>query len=205
LNLFKKIFAKYSAWLLHALSYFGVWGVFVIAFTDSVVPVIPIDPIIGGYVYRDPHRMWFYILMASVGCTLGSLVPFFIGRAGGELFLLKRIDQARLESLQHRYEKQEFFFIAIPSMMPPPTPLKLIQMSAGAFRMPLWLFVASTMAGRILRFTILSILVVKFGPQIVQLFLTAVTKHLAAVLIIVGLVILGFVLRHFSRRKLRRA
>ena len=115
----------------------GPWGVFVAAITDNLLPVIPVDAVVASYVYRDPSRLWFYVVMATCGAALGSLVWFFIGRAGGELLLLKRINRAKLESLQARYRKQEFFFIAIPCMLPPPTPLKLIILAAGAFDMRL--------------------------------------------------------------------
>jgi len=193
LKLFKTMFAKYAAWLLHVLARFGPWGVFVIALTDNVVPVIPLDAVVAGYVYREPHRAVMYILLASVGAMLGSLVPFFIGRAGGELLLLKHVDRARIERLQQRYAKRESLFVAIPSMLPPPTPMKLIILSAGAFEMSTLNFVLSILIGRILRFSILTVLVIKFGPQIVDFAETAAKQHLLGIgiglLVLIGAVL----------------
>jgi membrane protein YqaA with SNARE-associated domain len=185
-KLLKTIFAKYSAWLLRVLAHFGPWGVLVLAFTDSVLPVIPLDPVVGGYVYAQPHRMLFFVLMASLGSALGSLVPFFIGRAGGELLLLKRIDRERLERMQKKYETQEFFFIAVPALLPPPTPMKLIILAAGAFEMPTWLFLASMFSGRLVRFLLLSFLVVHFGPEILAFMTNGVRHHLAIFALVVG-------------------
>ena len=68
---------------------------------------------------------------------IGSLVPFAIGRAGGELFLLKRINRERYERIRDRFERQEFLAIMIPAMLPPPTPLKLFEFAAGVFEMKL--------------------------------------------------------------------
>lgn len=169
--------------MLGLLAHLGPWGVFIAAITDNLLPVVPLDAVVASYVYREPHRMLFYVLMASVGATLGSLVWFFIGRAGGELLLLKHIDRAKLEALQGRYKKQEFFFIVIPSMLPPPTPMKLIILAAGAFEMSTWMFMLSSLAGRLARFLILSLLVVKFGPQIVGIIMSAGKQHWAGVLI----------------------
>ncbi|GAC1648528.1 MAG: hypothetical protein NVS9B15_07310 [Acidobacteriaceae bacterium] len=201
MKLWRTLFQRYSAWVLGVLAHFGPWGVFVIALTDNIVPIIPLDAVVGGYVYRDPHRAVFYIAMASLGATLGALVPFFIGRAGGEVLILKRIDRARLERMQQRYEKQESFFIAIPSMLPPPTPMKLIILSAGAFGMSTLNFTLSILVGRILRFAILSVLVVKFGPQVVEIIMGAGKQHTIAIL--AGLCVVGvavLVWRRWFRR-----
>lgn len=196
---FKAIFAKYSAWLLALLAHFGPWGVLVLAISDSVLPIIPMDPVVATYVYSQPHRMLFFVLMASLGSAVGSLVPFYIGRAGGELLLLKRIERARLVAMQKKYETQEFFFIAIPAMMPPPTPMKLIILCAGAFEMPVWLFLVSMFTGRLARFLLLSLLVVHFGPQILSVLTNAVEHHLALFLLV--LVAIGAVIWIAARKR----
>jgi uncharacterized membrane protein YdjX (TVP38/TMEM64 family) len=66
--------------------------------------------------------------------------PFLLGRAGGELFLMKRIDRARYEQLRDRFEKQEFLAMMIPSILPPPTPWKLFVFAAGVFEMKITRF-----------------------------------------------------------------
>ena len=205
MKFFKTLLAKYSAWLLGVLAHLGPWGVFVGAITDNLVPVVPLDAVVAGYVYRDPHRLLFYVILASVGATLGSLVWFYIGRAGGELLLLKRIDSAKLEALQARYEKQEFFFIAIPSMLPPPTPMKLIILASGAFKMSTWIFVLSSLAGRIARFLILSFLVVKFGPQIVGIIMVAGKQHWAGVLVGICVLVVAYLIwKQVAKRRRTR-
>ena len=183
MNSLKSIFAKYTAFFAGVLAYFGIWGVLVIATMDAIVPVIPLDPVIATYVYKDPSRFWLYCLMGSVGSAVGSLVPYWIGRAGGELFLLKRIDRKRLEELRDRHERGEFFFIAIPCMLPPGTPMKLIILAAGVFEMRVPLFLAAMFVGRMARFLILSLLVVKFGPNIVHVFGNLMREHRTAVLL----------------------
>ncbi|MEO8726843.1 MAG: VTT domain-containing protein [Acidobacteriaceae bacterium] len=188
------------------LAHLGPWGVFVAAITDNLLPVIPVDAVVASYVYREPRRMWFYVILATTGAMLGSLVWFFIGRAGGELLLLKRINRAKLESLQARYRKQEFFFIAIPCMLPPPTPLKLIILAAGAFGMSTWMYVVSTLAGRFARFLILSLLVVHFGPQIVGIIMGTAKRHGVALLAaICAAIVLTVVWKKIARKRRRTA
>jgi membrane protein YqaA with SNARE-associated domain len=159
------------------------------------------DPLIAGYVYANPHKAWLYCLAAALGSAAGSLVPFFLGRAGGELFLLKRISEARLQRIRDRFERQEFLALMVPAMLPPPTPFKLFVFSAGVFEMKMPHFLAAIISGRLVRFGVLSILTVLFGPQIV-----AKTKDLfkthpwMLVLIGVTLVLAGYLIYRLLRQ-----
>jgi uncharacterized membrane protein YdjX (TVP38/TMEM64 family) len=140
--------------------------------------------------------------MASAGSAVGSLIPYGIGRAGGELLLLKRIDRNSFERMRDRFENQEFFAMMIPAMLPPPTPFKLFLLGAGVFEMRPYLFLLSIFAGRVIRFLVLGFLVVRFGPGIVSLVSTVMAKHL--VWVFVGLaVVLAVILSHLHFRKSR--
>ncbi|HLJ26322.1 MAG TPA: VTT domain-containing protein [Candidatus Angelobacter sp.] len=184
-----KLLLKYTAWVA-ALKSLGAWGVFIIAGLDAAAFGIPMDPLVAGFVYANPHKAWIYCLAAALGSALGSLIPYGLGRAGGELFLLKRIDQAKLERIRDRFEKREFLAIMIPAMLPPPTPFKLLVFSAGVFEMKVRQFVLATILGRLLRFGILSGLTIIFGQQIVDLTKDLVRKH-PWVATAIGVVILG--------------
>jgi len=171
-----KFLLKYGA-VIAALKALGAWGVMIIAVLDASAFGVPMDPLVAGFVYAAPHKIWLYCLAASVGSTLGSLIPFYMGRAGGELFLLKRIDEARLLRLRDRFEKQEIFAIMIPAMLPPPTPFKLLVFSAGVFEMKVSRFLLAVFSGRMLRFGILSALTIFFGPQIVATIKEVIKHH----------------------------
>ncbi|HEY6250824.1 MAG TPA: VTT domain-containing protein, partial [Candidatus Angelobacter sp.] len=136
---------------------------------------------------------------ASLGSALGSMVPYWVGRAGGELFLLKRIDKARLERIRDRFERREFLAIMIPAMLPPPTPFKLLVLSAGVFEMKVRQFVLAILCGRMLRFGILSVLTIIFGQQIIDASKDLFTKH-PWIALLIGVVILAvfyFIYRMF--------
>jgi len=150
----------------------------VVGIIDSAAFGIPLDPAVAGYVYAFPSKMWLYVLMASAGSAVGSLIPYGIGRVGGELLLLKRIDRKRFERIRDRFENQEFFAMMVPAMLPPPTPFKLFLFSAGVFEMRVDLFLLSIFTGRAIRFLILGLLVVKFGPGIVSLVSAVMARHL---------------------------
>jgi len=199
LTLKAKFLLKYGA-VIAALKALGAWGVLIIAGLDAAAFGVPMDPLVAGFVYSDPHRSWLFCLAASVGSTLGSLIPFYIGRAGGELFLLKRIDEARLLRLRARFEKQEFLAIMVPAMLPPPTPFKLLVFSAGVFEMKPLQFLAAVFSGRLLWFGILSALTIVFGPQIVATTRTVIANHLGAALaILAALAAAGYLIYRYRR------
>jgi membrane protein YqaA with SNARE-associated domain len=183
-----KFFLKYTAWLA-ALKTLGAWGVFIISILDSAAFGVPMDPLVAGYVYANPHKAWLYCLAGSIGSALGSLVPYGLGRAGGELFLLKRINEARLRRIRDRFERQEFLALMVPAMLPPPTPFKLLVFSAGVFEMKPVAFLMAIISGRLVRFGVLSVLVVIFGKEIVDETKTLIKTH-PLYLVLLGIVLI---------------
>jgi membrane protein YqaA with SNARE-associated domain len=198
-NLFtRNLFLKLGT-SIAALKALGAWGIAILALLDSSIIAIPMDPLMAGYVYSNPHKAWLYCLAAALGSALGCLFPYGLGRAGGELFLLKHIDRAKMERIRDRFERREFLAIMIPAMLPPPMPLKPLVFSAGVFEMKIRQFLLAIVAGRLARFGILSVLVVVFGRQIIDVFKSVFRKHLSLTLLLVVLILgaLYFVYRMF--------
>ena len=137
------------------------------SFIDSASIPIPIDVLMGMWAWNDRQHFYLYALLAALGSSLGGLIPFFVGRAGGELFLLKRVNRARFEAMRNQFEKQEFLAVMVPSLLPPPTPWKLFVFGAGVFEMRTLNFMLAVFVGRCIRFGVETALVVKYGPQIV--------------------------------------
>lgn len=155
----------------------------------------------AGYVYSNPHKAWLYCVAAAVGSALGSLIPYGLGRAGGELFLLKRIDEAKLKRIRDRFERQEFLALMVPAMLPPPTPFKLFVFSAGVFEMKPIAFLLAVTIGRLVRFGVLSVLTIVFGPQIVAETKTLIKTHPSVlVLIVVGLILAAYLVFRLLRQ-----
>ncbi len=183
--------AKWKLVLLPVLAKLGFWGVGVVALLDSSSIPVPMDAILAVSVWNDKSHFWLYCLLAAAGSSIGGLLPYGLGRAGGELFLLKRINRARFERMRARFENQEFLAIMIPSMLPPPAPWKIFVFAAGVFEMRVAPFMLSVFCGRMLRWLTLSLLVLKLGPGAVEL----VAHHGLTLLVVVGgLAVAGFAL-----------
>ena len=191
--------------MLAALKPLGVWGIGALAIVDSAAIPVPIDALLIDYVANDHKRFLLYCFMAALGSAVGSLLPYYLGRAGGELFLLKRINRQRYEQLRDRFEKQEFFAIMVPAMMPPPMPVKLFEFAAGVFEMKSVWFFSAILVGKFIRFLIWAIITITYGPAILHTITRAIHQHLGYVLGVSGIIIvllLVYVLRKvFDRRR----
>lgn len=184
--------AKYKYFIFVVLKPLGIWGLLALAFVDSSSIAVPMDPLVASYVWADKPRLLLYVLVAALGSAVGSLVPFFLGRAGGELFLLKRINRARFEQLRDRFERQEFLALLVPAMLPPPTPFKLFVFAAGVFEMRTASFMLAVFLGRFLRFAAMALLVVRYGPEIVHVVGQSIHRHLTLTLILFGALVAFF-------------
>ena len=175
--------------MLAVLKPLGVWGIGALALIDSSTVPVPIDALLIDYVAQDHKRFLLYCFMAALGSAIGSMLPYYLGRAGGELFLLKRINRQRYEQMRDRFEKQEFLAIMVPAMMPPPMPVKLFEFAAGVFEMkPLWFF-SAILVGKFIRFLIWAIITITYGPAILHTITRTIHEHRDYVLVTSGIVI----------------
>jgi membrane protein YqaA with SNARE-associated domain len=171
------IFKRYTAWIWAVLAPLGPWGVFAIAAVDGSLFGMPIDAVVAGYVYNDRRHFLFYVVMASAGSALGSLVVYGIGYLGGETLVRKRIPAERFAKIHASFERHEFWAVMFPAMLPPPTPFKLFVLAASAFEMRLIHFLGAVFAGRMVRFLVLALLVLTFGPQVIHLVASVYQQH----------------------------
>ena len=164
--------------VLPALAKLGFWGVGLVALIDSSSLPVPMDAILAVAVWGNKSHFWVYCLMGAAGSAIGGLLPYGLGRAGGELFLLKRVNRERFEQMRTRFERQEFMAVLVPSMLPPPTPWKVFVFAAGVFEMRVLPFVVAVFVGRLVRWLILSLLVLKLGPSAVSVMSDLIKDHL---------------------------
>ena len=193
-----RLMVKMNLVLLPFLAKFGIWGIGALALLDSSSIPVPMDAFLAFSVWNDKGRFWLYCVLASLGSAIGGLLPYGLGRAGGELFLLKRVNRERFERMRTRFERQEFLAMMVPSMLPPPTPWKAFVFAAGVFEMRIIPFLLAVFCGRMVRWLALSLLVLKLGPGAVDV----VKSHALAVMGVVGaLALVGFGWWWLSRRR----
>jgi len=197
-HLFQVFWLKWKLVILPVLVKWGILGAGAVAVLDSSTIPVPMDALIAVWVWKDQGHFWAYCLMAAAGSAVGGLLPYALGRAGGELFILKRVNREHYERMKLRFEKQEFLAMAIPSALPPPTPWKAFVFAAGVFEMRLLPFMLAVFTGRLVRWLILSLLVIKLGPEALGM----VQHHaLTLLLVVLGLAAVGFAIWWLRKRQ----
>jgi membrane protein YqaA with SNARE-associated domain len=198
LKTIQNILSRYTAFLWALLKPLGAWGVLAIAALDAAFFGLPMDAVVAGYVYQDRARFLLYALMASAGSALGSMVIYGIGYEGGEELLRKRISPARFEKIHAAFDQHPFWSLMFPAMLPPPTPFKLFVLAAAVSEMSFVRFLLAIFSGRMVRFLVLGLLTIKFGPDVVHLFGTLFRQHYYW---FVGAIVAGLVVWLVMRRK----
>ena len=186
MNTIKRILTRYTKWLWAVLAPLGPWGVFVIAAVDAAFVGLPMDAVVAGYVYKTPSKFFLYVVLAAAGSAVGSIILYVIGYTGGEMLLRKRLSPERFSKIHASFERHEFWALMFPAMLPPPTPFKLFVLAAAAFEMRFRDFLAAIFAGRFVRFLILALLTLKFGPQFVEVTGNLFRHHFKLVLLVVA-------------------
>ena len=194
----------FSENLKHFFERFGIWGLAAIALLDSAILPMPWQVLLVSDVHSNPSRFLIYPVVAAVASALGSLVPFYVGRLGGEIFLLGKINRERYERLRDRFERQEFLAIFVPAMGPPPTPIKLFEFCAGVFEMKPLTFVVAIFLGKLVQFTAYAVITHVYGPGALGPLTTGLRRHTHLLFTIAGLVLAAIgiwvVRKLFARR-----
>jgi len=173
----KHILSRYAAFLWALLKPLGAWGIMIAGALDGSFLGLPIDAVVATYVYQNPGRLLLYVFMASAGSAIGSIVIYVIGYKGGEELLRKRIPPARFEKIHLAFDKHPFWSLMFPAMLPPPTPFKLFVLAAAVSEMGFTHFLLAIFFGRMVRFGLLAVLTMKFGPDVVRVFGELFRQH----------------------------
>jgi membrane protein YqaA with SNARE-associated domain len=205
LKTIKHILSRYTAFLWALLKPLGAWGVLVVAALDGAFIGLPVDAVVAGYVYQDHARFFLYALMAAAGSTLGSIVIYVIGYKGGEELLRKRIPPARFEKIHAAFDKHPFWSLMLPAMLPPPTPFKLFVLAAAVSEMGFLRFLVAIFSGRMVRFLLLGLLTVKFGPNVVRVVGGLFRQHLYVVMLVAVAGVVAWLMHRKSEGRTRKS
>jgi membrane protein YqaA with SNARE-associated domain len=199
----RKLWSHILHWKLALLLFLkplGFLGVGVLAIIDSGSIAIPMDLIIAGYVWSNRGYFWVYAIMGALGSAIGALVPFYLGRTGGEYVLLKRTSQAKYDQMRARFDRHHLLAVLVPAAMPPPFPFKLFAFGAGVFEMRVVPYMVAVFAGRTVHYMVTAILVVYFGPEI----LTWIGRHSIFLVTLIAVAAAAFLIYEIFRRSRNR-
>jgi membrane protein YqaA with SNARE-associated domain len=154
------------AWLLRL----GLFGPLIFGIADSSFLFLPFgnDLLVVILTVRNHSHLPIYVVTAAIGSTLGLFLLDLICRKGGEEGLKRMMKPARLEYFKRRMSKRAGIAIGVASVAPPPFPFTLVIASASAFAYPRQRLLILVLAARALRFTIIGLLAIRFGRDILR-------------------------------------
>jgi uncharacterized membrane protein YdjX (TVP38/TMEM64 family) len=79
------------------------------------------------------------------------------------------MSKRRFEYLKRKMSRRASIPLALVCVAPPPFPFTPVVATASAFNYPRWRLLAIILGGRIVRFTVVGLLAIRFGDQILRL------------------------------------
>lgn len=156
-------------WVLHwAVTPYGSWALFLLAFAESSFFPIPPDVLLIAVCVARPERSLKYALICAIGSVLGGCLGYLIGwqfmaSVGyGIVDFYGLTDKvAYIETLYNTYDA---WAVGIAGFTP--IPYKVFTIAAGMFKIDFTVFVLASAVSRSARFFIVGGLIYLFGPRI---------------------------------------
>src|SRR5262245_28574066 len=155
------------AWARRVALAFGAPGLFVIAALDSSFLPLPgvTDLLLILVVTREPERMIFAALAATLGSVVGCLAMHYIGKKGGDVLVRKRFTGDRIDRAMASLQRHGLMAVLIPSLLPPPAPFKIFILLSGVIGIAASRLAVAIAIGRIVRYLALGLLAVRYGAR----------------------------------------
>jgi membrane protein YqaA with SNARE-associated domain len=180
---------RFAAGLFAFVLKFGGLGLLVLGILDSSFLFAPWgnDLLVVAMTARHPHygHMLYYAAMSTVGSVLGCLLIDVTLRPLGEKGLEKYLSARKLKRVQSKVRDKVGRALAIGSLIPPPFPFTAFVMAASALQYSRKRLLAIVGVTRMIRFTALGLLAMRFGERILKWSDNRVVQQLLVALIVI--------------------
>jgi membrane protein YqaA with SNARE-associated domain len=169
--------------------HFGGIGLLVLGILDSSFLFAPLgnDLLVVAMSARNHSvaLMLYYSAMSTIGSVLGCLLVDVVMRAAGEKGLEHHLPKNRLAYVRKKVEHNAAWALVVASVAPPPFPFTPFVMAAAALQYPRQKMLLVTGVARMVRFTVLGALALRFGRSILSWAESPVVQDLLLGLIVV--------------------
>jgi membrane protein YqaA with SNARE-associated domain len=184
----------------------GPFGLFVVAFFDSSFLSVPEinDVLVVTSAAGRPATAWMYVLAATAGSLAGCSALWYIGRRGGEAFLVRKFGRDRVDQTRATFKKWDILALAVPAMLPPPMPFKVFVLSSGVFGVPYRRFAATLVVARGLRYLFWGVMGATYGEEalgVLKRFDAWFGVNASVILSVLALVVVVGAAAYYLRRK----
>jgi len=188
--------------LLNFLFHIGYFGPFVMGVMDSSFLFLPFgnDLVVVGLVAQHPKGIPWYVISAAVGSCIGALLLCLVARKVGEEGVRRIAGDKKYERLKTRVGNRSAVAILLAGLAPPPFPFTTVIAAVGALNYPIWRILSMNFISRAIRFTLLSLLALKFGKAILGIAKSPAFKGTMLAFIVLCIVMTVFSVRHWMKK-----
>ena len=180
---------KHLTSVLFALFWkFGGVGLLVLGILDSSFLFAPLgnDLLVVAMTahYHSAVRMFYYAAMSTIGSVLGCVLVDVVMRTAGEKGLEHHLPRKRFEYVKRKVQNNAAWALVVASIAPPPFPFTPFLMAASALQYPRTRLLSVVGAARMVRFTVLGLLALRFGRRVLHWAESDVVQYLMLGLIV---------------------
>ncbi len=168
------------------------WWLFVIAFVESSIFVVPAEVLLVPMGLARPERAYRYAVLATTGSVLGGIAGWFIGYYAYELIARPVLEfygsLNTFEALRSSSSRDAILLMLITSGLAHLPPMKVVTILSGAAAINIWFFIASAIVARGVRFAVFAWLLRRYGEPIrefIEKRLALIAVGAAAVIVLV--------------------
>ena len=151
---------------------FGGFGLILLGILDSSFLFAPLGNDLLVVALTARHHsvpdMLYYSGTSTIGSVLGCLLVDLAVRRAGEKGLEKHLSARRLKSVKSKVQQNAARALVVASIAPPPFPFTPFVMAAAALQYSRRRLLATVAVARMVRFTVLGVLALRFGERILQ-------------------------------------
>jgi membrane protein YqaA with SNARE-associated domain len=155
---------------LTLVQHLGGIGLVPLAILDSsIIPTFgSLDLLTAWLAAGSPHLWWYYAFMSTLGAVIGAFLTYRLGKKMGTEWIEKKIGSKRLKQVGNAIERWHFGAISVSTIAPPPFPTAWFLLVAGAFDFSLKRYLSAVLAGRALRYTLLTLVAAHYGRHFLR-------------------------------------
>ncbi len=155
-----------------------------VLFFLEITLFLPLDAVLMFFCLQNRRKIFSYIILAAAASTVSGLVGYLLGHFVWDLvgpYIVPHIvSSASFAKISLQFQRYESWMVFIGALLP--FPIKVLTLSAGAFRLGILPFISYFLCARLLRFALIGGSMMIWGDQ-VKSFLD---RHFHRILLIIG-------------------
>jgi len=168
----------------------ATWVLAIIAFAESFIVPILIDPFLIALILASPKKWKLYVVVSTIASVIGGITAYMLGSVFFETFGTKLLEIYSLEetfqSIASGFDQNGFVFVFIGAFTP--IPYKIIAIASGFLHISFLTFVVASIFGRALRLGLVGYATHAVGPKA----LPVVRRNLYKIATVTGIILLVY-------------